>query len=204
LADDKPLCFQQDVMARYLHTIGVGIMRSLFSLALLSVLAAPVPASTLRQLSLDDMIRQSTVIVRGTAQPTTAAFAGSLIFTHYRLQVTETLKGTAASQIDVVVPGGQVNGANQRYAGAPTLSPNQDYVLFLWTSKSGLTQVIGLSQGLFSVLTNSARQPLIVRASATERMVDASGQPVTDSDIQMLLSDLRSRIQTVLSAKVTK
>jgi hypothetical protein len=73
--------------------------------------------------------------------------------------------------------------------------------LFLWTGKSGLTQVIGLSQGLFSVLTNAAHQPVIVRAASTERMLGASGQPVTDSDIQMLLSDLRSRIQTVLSGR---
>jgi len=191
-------------MARYLHTTVVRIMRSLFTLALLGVLPVTLPASTLRQLTLDDMIRQSTVIVRGSATPTTASFSGSLIFTHYRLQVTETLKGKAATQMDVVVPGGAVKGANQRYAGAPTLAPNQDYVLFLWTSKSGLTQVIGLSQGLFSVLTDSARQPLIVRAAATERMVDSAGQPVTDSDIQMSLSDLRSRIQTVLSGKGAK
>jgi len=176
-------------------------MRSLCSLALFGALSVSLHGSTLRQLSLDDMIRQSTTIVRGKAQQTSSSFHGSMIFTHYRIQVTETLKGQAASQIDIGVPGGIAGAVDQRYAGAPTLSSTQDYILFLWTSKSGLTQVIGLSQGLFAVLTNAAHQPLIVRAAATERMLDASGQPVTDSDIQMLLSDLRIRIQAVLSAR---
>lgn len=179
-------------------------MRSLSTLALLGVLCAPMHASTLRQLTLDDMIRQSTAIVRGTAQPTVSSLHGSMIYTHYRVQVSETLKGTVATQWDVVVPGGVVGAAEQRYAGAPALSSSQDYVMFLWTSKSGLTQVIGLSQGLFSVITNGAKQPLIVRAASTERMLDANGQPVTDSDIQMLLSDLRTRIQAALSTKGSK
>jgi hypothetical protein len=176
-------------------------MRSFLTLGLLGVLSATLPGSTLRQLSLDDMIRQSTMIVRGKAVAAPAAFHGSMIYTHYQVQVSETLKGTAASQIDVVVPGGIARGADQRYAGAPTLLSTQEYVMFLWTSKSGLTQVIGLSQGLFSVVANPAGQPSIVRAASTERMLDSSGQPVTDSDIQMLVTDLRSRIQTVLNAR---
>ena len=52
-------------------------------------------------------------------------------------------------------------------AGAPTLAAGQDYVLFLWTSKSGLTQVIGLSQGLFNVITNSQGQSIVSRGAAT-------------------------------------
>ena len=72
-------------------------------------------------------------------------------------------------------------------------------MLFLWTSKSGITQVIGLSQGLFRVTTNSSGQLMVVRAASTELMLNAAGQPVTDSDFQMLLSDLRTRIQSVLS-----
>jgi len=176
-------------------------MRRLLILGCLGVLLAPLPGSTLRQLSLDDMIRQSTMIVRGKVQPANVAFHGSLIFSHYRVQVCETLKGPGASQLDIGVPGGISNGVQQTYAGAPMLSGAQDYVLFLWTSKSGLTQVIGLSQGLFSLVSNSAGQQTVVRAASTERMLNASGQPVNDSDIQMPLSDLRNRIQNVLGGR---
>ena len=156
-------------------------------------------ASTLQQLSLDDMIRLSTVIVHGKAQPTFSAYRGAIVYTHYQVQVSETLKGPADNQIEIVVPGGAANHLQQTFAGAPTLVPGQDYVLFLWTSKSGLTQVIGLSQGLFIVTANAAGQAIVTRPAATERVVNAAGQPVTDSDIQMSLSDLRTRIRTVLA-----
>jgi len=155
--------------------------------------------STLQQLSLDDMIRQSTTIVRGKPQLTYSAFRGSLIYTHYSVQVTENLKGSPAKQLDIVVPGGVSNGFRQSFAGAPTLAPGQDYVLFLWTSKTGLTQVIGLTQGLFRVTANSSGQLMVLRAASTELMLNVAGHPVTDSDLQMLLSDLRARIQNVLS-----
>ena len=103
------------------------------------------------------------------------------------------MKGSAATEIDLAVPGGTSNGTTQNFSGAPRLVNGQEYVLFLWTSKSGLTQVIGLSQGLFAVVANSAGQPTIVRGAATERMLNSFGQPVTQSDIQMLLSLLRAR-----------
>lgn len=175
-------------------------MQKLFVYGLLTAVSlGALQASTLQQLSLDDMIRQSTTIVRGKAQLTYSAFRGPLIYTHYTVQVTETLKGTPPNQLDIVVPGGVSNGLRQSFAGAPTLLNGQDYVLFLWTSKSGITQVIGLSQGLFRVTTNSSGQLIVLRAASTELMLNAAGQPVTDSDFQMLLTDLRSRVQNVLS-----
>ena len=67
-------------------------------------------ASTLQQLSLNDMIQQSTSIVRGTAQLSSAAARGPIIYTHYKIQVTETLKGLPSSQVDVAVLGGIANG----------------------------------------------------------------------------------------------
>jgi hypothetical protein len=168
----------------------------------LAALLASSHASTLQQLTLDDMIAKSTIIVRGKVQQqTNAGFQGQMIWTHYSLQVSETLKGSSVRQLDIVVPGGNSKGIQQTYSGAPTFSINQDYVMFLWTSKSGLTQVIGLSQGLFAVVPNAAGNLMVIRAAASEHMVNVSGQPVTDSDIQIPLSDLRTRIQLVLSGK---
>jgi len=173
-------------------------MQKVFMLGCLAAFLAPLPGSTLQQLSLDDMIRLSTVIVRGKTQQTVSTYRNSIIYTHYQVQVSETLKGTAANQLDMVVPGGAANQMQQIFAGAPSLAAGQDYVLFLWTSKSGLTQIIGLSQGLFVVTTNASGQLMVARAAATERMVNASGAQVNDSNLQMLLSDLRSQIQKTL------
>jgi hypothetical protein len=154
-------------------------------------------ASTLLQLSLNDMIQQSTAIVRGTAQFAYVSQKGSVIYTHYTVQVTSRLKGAPAATVDLAVMGGAINGARQMIAGAPELVSGQDYILFLWTSKSGITQIIGLSQGLFRV-TAASGQPMVTRSAATELMLNASGQVVTDSDFQMPLSSLQARIQSVL------
>lgn len=180
-------------------------MRRLFILGLVGAFAALLPASTLLQLSLNNMILQSTMIVHGKVQPTSAMYRGSMIFTHYTVQVTEIYKAPASSQglsqIDIGVPGGIIAGAKQSFAGVPALSTTQDYVLFLWTSKTGLTQVIGLSQGLFSVISTPGSAPMVVRAATQDRMVNSAGQPVADSGFQMPLSQLKSRIQTVLSGQ---
>ncbi len=158
-------------------------------------------ASTLQRLSLNDMVLKSTMIVQGKVQPgTTAALRGPIIYTHYQITVTTAYKGMPSGpSLDVAVPGGALNGMLQPVAGAPTLTAGQQYVFFLWTSKSGLTQVIGLSQGLFSVTTNAQGQVIVSRGAANALVVDSSGNPVTDTGLQMPLAQLVSEIQSVLA-----
>jgi hypothetical protein len=174
-------------------------MRSLILSAVIAACLAPLPGSTLQQLSLNDLILKSTTIVYGTAQPSYTAFRGSMIYTHYQVQVIKNYKTSLVRFLDVAVPGGAVNGARQSVAGAPVLTAGQNYLLFLWTSPGGLTQVIGLSQGVFNVNTNSVGQLIVSRGATTETMLNASGQVVTDSNIQMTLEQMASRIQNVLA-----
>lgn len=188
-------------MVRQLRTTDYKIMRRLLGLLCLAAPLVSVQATTLQQLGLDDMIRMSTAIVRGQVQPAYSDVRNSVIYTHYRVQVSTVLKGAGVSQLDVAVPGGTLNGRTQTFAGVPALTAGQDYVLFLWTGKSGLTQIIGLSQGFFAITLNSSGQPMVQRAAATERMLNAWGQPVSDSNFQMPLSDLAARIQVVLNRR---
>ncbi len=176
------------------------MMRKLIILALAAACLSSLPASTLQRLSLTDMIQKSTMIVRGTVQPgTLPILRGAIIYTHYQLSVTTAYKGTPGPVVDVAVPGGVLNGMQQPVAGAPTFAPGQDYVFFLWTSKAGLTQVIGLSQGLFNVTTNAQGQFIVSRGAASEPMVNSSGQSVADSNLQMPLAQLAAKIQAVLT-----
>jgi len=99
-----------------------------------------------------------------------------------------------------VVPGGMVNNRRQSFAGAPTFNSGDEYVLFLWTSKAGLTQVIGLTQGVFSVAPDGSKDPLATRAASHELMLDrGTGQPVKDQPLVMRMSELRSKVSTTLS-----
>ena len=159
--------------------------------------ALPLQCATLERLSLDDMIAKSTSIIRGTVTGSSAAFSGSIIYTHYKVQVTECFKGTAnaGSTVDIAVPGGILNNLRQSFSGAPTFLPGDDFVFFLWTSKAGLTQVIGLTQGLFSVAADGTADPVATRSASHELMLDgATGKPVKDTTLTMHLSQLRSTI----------
>ena len=165
----------------------------------LTLCLSPLPGATLERLTLDDMIRQSTAIVRGKVTGSSAAFRGPVVYTHYAIQVTESFKGSPVNTTDVVVPGGTVNRLRQTFPGTPQLRAGDEFVFFLWTGPSGLTQVIGLTQGLFSLPAGASADPVARRAASTEIMLDQStGQQVKDETLVMKLSDLRAHIAATL------
>jgi hypothetical protein len=151
-------------------------------------------AATLEKLGLDDMTQKSTAIVRVRVTGSFAATHGQRIYTHYRVQVSERWKGADSGSLDVVVPGGTAAGLRQTISGAPKLIEGREYVLFLWTGPSGLTQIIGLSQGVFDVRTEANGELMASRAATGELMLDAGGRPVHDEALSLRLSDLRVRI----------
>jgi hypothetical protein len=163
-----------------------------------------VQATTLEQLTLDDMIQKSTAIVRARVTGSHAGTRGTNIYMYFQLQVLENWKGQTVAE--VALPGGVAGGIRQIAAGAPELKAGQEYVLFLWTSRSGLTQVIGLSQGLFKLSEEGSEGgkgvAVAQRPAASELMLDRSGLPVEDHAVSMQLGDLRARVlQTLAAAK---
>jgi hypothetical protein len=153
-----------------------------------------LPAATLEKLGLDEMTEKSTAIVRARVTGSYGAAHGAVIYTHYRVEVAEQWKGAETGSLDVVVPGGAANGLRQTFSGAPKLATGREYVLFLWTGSSGLTHVIGLSQGVFRVRTDESGEVTASRAASGELMLDAAGRPVRDEAITLRLSDLRQRV----------
>jgi hypothetical protein len=160
---------------------------------ILILAAAPVTAVTLQQLSSDDLINQSTAIVRCRVTTSYTATRGSEVFTHYRLRVAETWKG--ATVTDVAFPGGAVNGLRQSVAGIPRLQEGQEYVLYLWTNpRSGMTFVTGFQQGIFQVTQDTSGQNMVQRASTSEMMLDAQGKPAIDVATRSKLQEMSSRV----------
>lgn len=168
-----------------------------------AVLLAPLllPAATLEKLSLEEMSRKATAIVRGRVLSSYGAQHGPLIYTHYRIQVSETWKGAIPSGLEVVVPGGAVRGLRQTFSGAPVLAPNTEYVLFLWTGANGLTRVIGLTQGMFMVTRGSNGELMAYRPAATDAMFDrAAGRMVRDEPLTLRMRELRQRVAASAAA----
>jgi hypothetical protein len=155
-------------------------------------------AATLQQLTLDQMTQSATAIVRARVTSSSASFTGSTIYTHYKLQTTDTYKGFPSAE--VMLPGGVAKGARQSFPGVPALQTGTEYVLFLWTSPStGVTHLVGLTQGLFSVGQLSDGTLQVSRPGIGENMLDAAGRPVKDPAIQMALADLKTRIGTTVT-----
>jgi hypothetical protein len=180
-------------------TLNAKSMRFQVLSAIPAIFAVGLQATTLQQLTMDDMIAQSTAIVHVKVTSAAPVMRGRNIYTFYQFQTIETLKGTASAQ--VAVPGGAISGVRQDVAGAPSLRTGGEYVIFLWTSNSGLTQVIGLSQGLFNVAQDSSGSVVLVRAALMgATTVNQSGQVQNASAVTISLAALKSEIQKVSGA----
>jgi hypothetical protein len=172
-------------------------MLNVVRLGLLLVALAAVQGATMEYLSPDDMIDQSTAIVRARVLDSSARLHGPLVYTHFAVSVLERLKGRGPSQLDVVVPGGEASGVRQTFAGAPMLTAGSDYLLFLWTGTSGLTHVLGYSQGVFHIRVDGAGEVSAERPASGEIMLEpGTGRRVADQPVQIRLSELRSRISS--------
>ena len=164
---------------------------------LVACLAGALHAATLERLSLDDMTSKSTDIVRGRVVGSSEGFRGTpgrggIIYTYYTIEIAERWKGGSGSRMDIAVPGGAVGALRQTFAGAPALLANTDYVFFLGSSRSGLTQIIGLTQGLMNLKLDSSGKANVSRPASAEPMVDAYGRPVTDTGFSMSMSEFRA------------
>jgi len=185
-----------------LWTTAKQLMRVVAIFVFLSCAGIPAGATIFQQLTLDEMARKSTSIVHARVTGSRELAQGPDVFTVYKFETLETLKSGPATR-EVAVPGGVAAGMRQVVAGAPTLRLGQEYVLFLWTSRSGLTQLMGMSQGLFSVGRTTAGDRQVSRAAAGEQMLDAAGRAVRDPALSMPLTELKAKVAKALAGAVT-
>jgi hypothetical protein len=174
-------------------------MRRSASIICVLVLASLAQAVTLQILTMDEMTQKSTSIVYAKVLDSYGALHGSMIYTHYRIQVMENWKGTQAVT-EIMLPGGVANGYRQIFAGVPALAPGSTYVMFLWAGPVGAPQLIGLTQGLLSVGTNARGTLIASRPMTTEQLLDANGKAVQDQPVRLQLSDLKRTVSLTLAA----
>jgi hypothetical protein len=173
-------------------------MRRIASFIPLLVLASLAHAVTLQILSIDQMTQQSTSIVYGKILDSYGAFHGSMIYTHYHVQVMDTWKGTQVTEI--MLPGGVANGYRQTFAGVPALAQGDTYVMFLWAGPVGAPQLVGLTQGLLSVGSDGKGAMIASRPMTTEQLLDANGKAVQDQAVRVQLTQLKRTVTLALSA----
>src|SRR5713226_4763583 len=174
-------------------------MRLIRYALVLSFAACVAPAATLERLSLEEMTVRSTAIVRARAVSNSPVQIGSTIYTKTRFEVLERWKGSEGDVVDVMEPGGTMGQMAQTFPGVPRFTPGQEMVLFLWTGRSGRTQVIGLTQGAFEVARNAATGEMeAMRNPSGELMLEpGSGKP-EDHLLSISLRRLERHVRSTL------
>ncbi|MFN3198606.1 MAG: hypothetical protein ACE366_09375 [Bradymonadia bacterium] len=124
-------------------------------------------ATVMKALSLDQMVKQSDVIVRGevVAQHSAWNEAGNRIYTVTELKVMEPLKGQATSETIIKIRqlGGTVDGITQNIAGNALLSTGEEVAIFLRAdAEKSLHYVVGMAQGKYTI-DRSSGTPMVVR-----------------------------------------
>ena len=173
-----------------------AISVALFMFALFASIAT---GATLEQLSVEQMAQKATVVVRGRVGGCAGEMRGSVIYTRCTVAVTERWKGQTPAQTEFIIPGGSARGLVQVFTGTPTFTNGDEYILFLWAGRSGIYQIIGLSQGKFDLRVSKKGKAEVYRAAAGERMFDNAGNEVQDRAVDMTASELRTRVQRALS-----
>jgi hypothetical protein len=158
---------------------------------------APLSAATLQQLSFNDLVQKSTAIVRAKVTDSYADFRGKEIFTHWKLQIVEQLKGRGT--VEVMSPGGSARGYHESVLGTPQLIAGKEYLLFLWTSKSGATYLTGWGQGVFELSKNNAGNLVATRAALGENIVETgTGRTLKDQGLKKPYTELKGDISTAV------
>jgi len=122
-------------------------------------------------LGLRDLVKESDLIVTGkcTALKSVWVENNRILVTLATIEVADTLKGSSAESVTVVLPGGaDINRkfpVAMTYAGAPSIFQDEEVFLFLTAEDlvDGGFAVSGFNKGKFSLVTDENRDVTVMR-----------------------------------------
>ena len=150
--------------------------------------AIVAPASTLQQLSFEQLLKHAHVIVRGHVQhlKPVPRSDGAFVITQVNISVAEQFKGRDVSAVIVELPGGSMGDVVQAAPGTPQFAPGEHVIVFLEQRAPGSYRIIGGKQGKFIVNTEPGSERKVVENFAhrtesydsfVERLAKPAKQP---------------------------
>ena len=168
-----------------------------------SLFAPGLEATTVKQLSLEQMVRGSHRIILGrrASQETYWNKTRTRILTATRFAVTEDLKGESRGTATVVTVGGTMDGMTLVVSGTPQFREHEEVLLFLEAGKSGNWILVGLSQGMFRITADRGGIRTAHHASTGLHLVPAPDQSSSQTPIpaQVELDRLLMRIRQLVA-----
>jgi hypothetical protein len=152
-------------------------MLQLTLLLALGAAAPPPPPTILVKKTLDELLREATLVARVRTGDPSCAFdeTGSLIWTHTGVEILERWKGDATPG-RISEPGGVVGSLGQEVPGAPRYVAGAGYVVFLHQDLFGRWRTTGWIQGSFRVEDGQVRLDPGLRHVTLGHFQDAEGR----------------------------
>jgi len=169
------------------------------------VQATPAGATTMVQLSLDQLVQASSDVVRGRpiAQQSTWNAQHTEIVTLTTIAIEQAVKGEATGTLVVEQPGGEVGSNRVSVPGTVRFQPNASYVLFLEPAPAESEPstphylVVGLVQGAYRIYTDAVTgEERVIRPMAGVVYSNPGSQNLTADTLP--LRGFRSEMESVL------
>ena len=173
------------------------------SLAVVLMSAVSSHATVVLPATLGDLVREARSVARGRV----AAVEGKwndderTIETEITLDVETYLKGPLGTTVRFRVPGGTVGRLRRVVVGAPEFEVGERVVIFLAAQGPSVPYVIGLSQGVFRIVSAGGASsslvmpPPVLPTSAAGGVVvrgDPSRRPMPLADFEQRVRELAS------------
>jgi hypothetical protein len=154
--------------------------RSCLAFLLLALAVMPAQAVTVVPLSFEELVRRSSSVIVARVVDVRGQWSDDRrsIDSLVTVEVIKGLKGTAAAELTVTVPGGQIGRYLNLLPGAPTFSRGDLAVLFLTARGARLPITTGFTQGIYRVVRDTASGAALVAPPA----VEPAGQPIVRGD----------------------
>jgi len=114
-------------------------------------------------MSLGEIAESSERVVHGVVTRKWSAWDDShrYIWTHYEIQVNDTLKGPVGTRFTISEPGGMVGDIGMNLSGAPEFRVGDEIIVFAYQTPIDYWRVRGYSQGGFMVNPGAAGLKLV-------------------------------------------
>jgi hypothetical protein len=168
---------------------------------LIPLLCVHASATVLAPIEFRELVTSSPVIVHGTVVDVRSEWVDGrrAVETFVTIEAGDYLKGDMGTRLTFKVPGGQLGRYRTVFVGAPTFQAGDEVVVFLKSSGPSYPFIVGLSQGLFRVVSDAAsgrrfvRPPAVVaKPGVDERIMrgDATRRPVPIDDFRALVRQM--------------
>ena len=167
-------------------------------------------AAIVEYLTLRDLTLKANLIVYGTCKETISVLdkKEKRIFTYISIVPDRCFEGEECpSLIKIKQLGGVVGNLVMRIPGTPNFSPNEKVILFLSEAGRGYYQVLGMSQGKFSVIgLANGTNPYVKRDLTYLTFLEKDGQSsqlheLSELEQDMALATLIERIESYLGTR---